>query len=36
VVRESEVVDRLPAEPHDRRVTHVLTAGGGLVRLGTE
>lgn len=36
VVRESEVVDRLPAEPHDRRVTHALTPGSGLVRLGTE
>lgn len=36
VVRDTEVVDRLPSEPHDRRVTHALTPGGGLVRLGTE
>ncbi|WP_415973723.1 5-formyltetrahydrofolate cyclo-ligase [Rhodococcus sp. 077-4] len=36
VVRDSELVDRLPDEPHDRRVTHALTPSGGLVRLGTE
>ncbi|CCQ17609.1 5-formyltetrahydrofolate cyclo-ligase [Rhodococcus sp. AW25M09] len=36
VVRDSEVVHRLPDEPHDRRVTHALTPGGGLVRLGSE
>lgn len=36
VVRDAEVVDRLPDEPHDRRVTHALSPGGGLVSLGTE
>ncbi|MGV8873916.1 MAG: 5-formyltetrahydrofolate cyclo-ligase [Rhodococcus sp. (in: high G+C Gram-positive bacteria)] len=36
VVRDSELVNLLPDEPHDRRVTHALTPGGGLVRLGTE
>ena len=36
VVRESELVDRLPDEPHDRKVTHALTPVSGLVRLGTE
>ena len=36
VVREDELVDRLPDEPHDRRVTHAVTPGGGLVRLGSE
>lgn len=30
VVRDAEVVDTLPAEPHDVRVTAVLTPGGGL------
>jgi 5-formyltetrahydrofolate cyclo-ligase len=36
IVRDEELFSRLPAEPHDRRVTHALTPGGGLVRLGTE
>lgn len=36
VVRDSELVDCLPAEAHDRRVTHSLTPGGGLVRSRTE
>ena len=36
VVRESELVNRLPDEPHDRKVTHALTPVSGLVRLGTE
>jgi len=34
VVRDDEIVDRLPAEPHDVRMTHALTPDGGLVALG--
>jgi 5-formyltetrahydrofolate cyclo-ligase len=34
VVRDDELVDRLPAEPHDVRMTHALTPGFGLVALG--
>jgi 5-formyltetrahydrofolate cyclo-ligase len=34
VVRDDELVDRLPAEPHDVRMTHALTPKGGLVTLG--
>jgi 5-formyltetrahydrofolate cyclo-ligase len=34
VVRDDELVDRLPAEPHDVRMTHALTPTGGLVALG--
>jgi 5-formyltetrahydrofolate cyclo-ligase len=34
VVRDDELVDRLPAEPHDVRVTHALTPNEGLVALG--
>jgi 5-formyltetrahydrofolate cyclo-ligase len=33
VVRDDELVDRLPAEPHDVRMTHALTPHGGLVTL---
>lgn len=33
VVRDSELVDELPAEPHDVRMTHALTPHGGLLRL---
>lgn len=33
VVREDELVDRLPSEPHDVRMTHALTPGAGLTRL---
>lgn len=33
VVRDEELVDQLPAEPHDVRMQAVLTPGGGLVRL---
>lgn len=36
VVRDSELVDRLPGEPHDRPVTHALTPAAGFVRLRTE
>ena len=34
VVRDDELVDGLPAEPHDVRMTHALTPGLGLVALG--
>ena len=34
VIRDDELVDRLPAEPHDVRMTHALTPTGGLVALG--
>lgn len=34
VVRDDEVVDKLPAEPHDVRMTHALTPSRGLVQLG--
>ncbi|MGA5463509.1 5-formyltetrahydrofolate cyclo-ligase [Mycobacterium sp. NPDC050041] len=34
VVRDDELVDRLPAEPHDVRMTHALTPRGGLTALG--
>ena len=33
VVRDDELVDRLPSEPHDVAMTHALTPGRGLVRL---
>jgi 5-formyltetrahydrofolate cyclo-ligase len=33
VVRDEELVDELPAEPHDVRMTAVLTPGRGLLRL---
>ncbi|WP_156686522.1 5-formyltetrahydrofolate cyclo-ligase [Mycobacterium sp. Marseille-P9652] len=33
VVRDDEVLDELPGEPHDVRMTHALTPGGGLVAL---
>lgn len=34
VVRDEELVDHLPAEPHDVRMTHALTPGRGVVALG--
>jgi 5-formyltetrahydrofolate cyclo-ligase len=34
VVRDEEVVDSLPAEPHDVPMTHALTPGLGVVALG--
>lgn len=34
VVRDCEVLDALPAEPHDVRMTHALTPGNGLIALG--
>ncbi|WP_165914777.1 5-formyltetrahydrofolate cyclo-ligase [Nocardia alba] len=36
VVRDNELVDRLPEEPHDRRMGWALTPGGGLARLGRD
>lgn len=33
VVRDDELVEHLPAEPHDVAMTHALTAGRGLVLL---
>lgn len=33
VVRDDELVDQLPAEPHDVRMTHALIPRRGLVRL---
>ena len=33
VVRDEEVVDELPAEPHDVPMTHALTPGAGLIAL---
>ncbi|MFC9893588.1 5-formyltetrahydrofolate cyclo-ligase [Nocardia sp. NPDC127579] len=35
VVRDRELVDRLPEEPHDLRMGWALTPRGGLRRLGT-
>lgn len=34
VVRDDELVEQLPAEPHDVRMTHALTPNRGLVELG--
>jgi 5-formyltetrahydrofolate cyclo-ligase len=34
VVRDAEVVDELPQEPHDVRMTHALTPGLGSIDLG--
>lgn len=33
VVRDSELVEELPGEPHDVPMTHALTPGSGLTRL---
>jgi 5-formyltetrahydrofolate cyclo-ligase len=33
-VFDDELVDELPAEPHDRRVTAVVTPTGGWADLG--
>lgn len=33
VVRDEELVDALPSEPHDVRMTHALTPGRGLIAL---
>ena len=34
VVRDDEVLDELPHDPHDIRVTHALTPGAGLIGVG--
>lgn len=34
VVRDSEILDEVPGDAHDVPVTHALTPGGGLTRLG--
>lgn len=34
IVRDGELVDEVPSEPHDVRMTHALTPGRGLVELG--
>ena len=34
VVRDGEVLDEVPSEPHDVRMTHALTPGAGLILLG--
>jgi 5-formyltetrahydrofolate cyclo-ligase len=34
VIRDDELVDELPCEPHDVRMTHVLTPGLGLIDVG--
>ena len=34
VVRDDELLDRLPAEPHDVPMTHALTPGTGVIALG--
>ncbi|WP_110916817.1 5-formyltetrahydrofolate cyclo-ligase [Mycolicibacterium peregrinum] len=33
VVRDDELLDELPADPHDVRMTHALTPSGGMVTL---
>lgn len=33
VVRDDELIDDIPAEPHDVPMTHVLTPAGGIVAL---
>jgi len=35
VIRDDELLDELPHEPHDVPMTHALTPGRGLVELGT-
>lgn len=35
IVRDSEVLEEVPGEPHDVAMTHALTPGGGLQALGT-
>ncbi len=34
VVRDDELLDEVPSEPHDVPMTHALTPGRGLIRLG--
>jgi 5-formyltetrahydrofolate cyclo-ligase len=33
VVRDDELLDRIPADPHDVRMTHALTPQRGLIAL---
>ncbi|HUB55915.1 MAG TPA: 5-formyltetrahydrofolate cyclo-ligase [Mycobacterium sp.] len=35
VVRDEELLDELPHEPHDVPMTHAMTPGGGLIELGS-
>lgn len=35
IVRDTELVDELPSEPHDVPMTHALTPGRGLIALPT-
>jgi 5-formyltetrahydrofolate cyclo-ligase len=35
IVRDEELLDEVPHEPHDVPMTHALTPGRGLVELGT-
>lgn len=35
VIRDDELVDHLPGEPHDVPMTHALTPGRGLVQVST-
>ncbi len=34
VIRDQELLDELPREPHDVTMTHALTPGRGLIQLG--
>lgn len=36
IVRDEELVEELPEEPHDRRASHVLTPNRGVVELSRE
>lgn len=36
VIRDTELVDELPVEPHDVPVTHALTPGRGVIALDAE
>jgi 5-formyltetrahydrofolate cyclo-ligase len=35
VIRDQELLDELPREPHDVAMTHALTPGRGLIELGS-
>jgi 5-formyltetrahydrofolate cyclo-ligase len=35
VIRDQELLDQLPREPHDVPMTHALTPGRGLIELGS-
>jgi 5-formyltetrahydrofolate cyclo-ligase len=36
VIRDEELLDELPHEPHDVPMTHALTPGRGLIELGSD